>query len=148
MIIDTLQNLEKYLGLNPLFEVVAEYLKNHQLDSLETGKHPIVGEDVFVNIQQVKGKTVEEAVLETHKVMADIQIPISGDETFGYTPLSDLPEVEFDEKKDIAKYPGIASQSYVTCRPGMFVIFFPQDGHAPCISDHSELKKAIFKVKC
>jgi beta-galactosidase beta subunit len=26
-------------------------------------------------------------------------------------------------------------------------IFFPQDGHAPCISDAPEIKKAIFKVK-
>jgi beta-galactosidase beta subunit len=26
-------------------------------------------------------------------------------------------------------------------------IFFPQDGHAPCISDKAEIKKAIFKVK-
>jgi len=30
----------------------------------------------------------------------------------------------------------------------MFAVFFPQDGHAPCISQEKELKKAIFKVKC
>jgi beta-galactosidase beta subunit len=29
----------------------------------------------------------------------------------------------------------------------MMVIFFPQDGHAPCIIDEPEIKKAIFKVK-
>jgi beta-galactosidase beta subunit len=26
-------------------------------------------------------------------------------------------------------------------------IFFPQDGHAPCIIEKDEIKKAIFKVK-
>jgi beta-galactosidase beta subunit len=26
-------------------------------------------------------------------------------------------------------------------------IFFPQDGHAPCIAEEPEIKKAIFKVK-
>jgi beta-galactosidase beta subunit len=35
----------------------------------------------------------------------------------------------------------------VTVKPGQIVIFFPQDGHAPCIIDEPEIKKAIFKVK-
>ena len=29
----------------------------------------------------------------------------------------------------------------------MMAIFFPQDGHAPCITGAPEIKKAIFKVK-
>ena len=86
--------------------------------------------------------------METHRVMADIQIPLSGAETYGYIPAEDLPEADYNEVKDITKFPGVAAQSLVTCRPGMFAIFFPQDGHAPCISDQPEIKKAIFKVKC
>ncbi len=148
MIIDTLQNFEKYVCLNPLFEVVAQFLKENNLDAMETGKHPIKGDDVFVNIQVAKGKKVEEAVMETHRIMADIQIPISGEETYGYIPAENLPEAEYNEAKDITKFPGAPAQSLVTCRPGMFAIFFPQDGHAPCISQQPEIKKAIFKVKC
>ena len=148
MIIDTLQNLEKYLSLNPRFETVLQFLKDHQLDALEAGKHPILGEDVFVNIQVAKGKTPEEAVVETHRVMADIQIPLSGEETYGYIPAECLPEADYDEAKDMAKFPGVAAQSLVTCQPGMFAIFFPQDGHAPCITGQPEIRKAIFKVEC
>lgn len=148
MIIDTLQNLEKYVSLNPLFGIVVDFLKSNDLKTLEIGKHAIKGDDVFVNIQLAKGKTPEEAVVETHRVMADIQIPLSGEETYGFIPAEDLPEMEYDEAKDMAKFPGIPSQSLVTCRKGMFAIFFPQDGHAPCITRDKELKKAIFKVKC
>ena len=148
MIIDTLQNFEKYISLNPLFETVAQFLKDHPLDALEAGKHPIVGEDLFVNIQTAKGKTPEEAVMETHRVMADIQIPLSGEETYGYIPADYLPDGEYDEANDITKFPGIAAQSFVKCCPGMFAVFFPQDGHAPCISEQPEIKKAIFKVRC
>ena len=148
MIIDTLQNLEKYVSLNPLFGIVVDFLKNNDLETLEIGKHAIKGDDVFVNIQLAKGKTPEEAVVETHRVMADIQIPLSGEETYGFIPEEDLPEMEYDEAKDMAKFPGVPSQSLVTCRKGMFAIFFPQDGHAPCITRENELKKAIFKVKC
>ena len=148
MIIDTLENLEKYITLNPLFGIVVDFLKNNDLEALETGKHAIKGEDVFVNIQLAKGKKPEEAVVETHRIMADIQIPLSGEETYGYVPAEDLPDIEYDEAKDMTKFPGVPSQSLVTCRKGMFAIFFPQDGHAPCITSENELKKAIFKVKC
>ena len=145
MIIDTLDNLAKYVSLNPLFNDVVEFLKNNDLDKLEAGKTMIKGTDLFVNIQEAKGKTKEVALLETHKKMIDIQIPLSTSETFGYTPLGDLPEAEYNAEKDITKYEGPA-ETYVTCKPGEFAIFFPQDGHATCISDEPTIKKAIFKV--
>ena len=145
MVIDTLDNLEKYVSLNPLFKDVVDFVKANDLDSLEPGKYEIKGSDLFVNIQVAKGKTKEVAVLETHKKMIDIQIPLSAEETYGYTPLCNLPEAEYNSVKDITKYEG-AADIYVTCKPGEFAIFFPQDGHAPCISEEPEIKKAIFKV--
>lgn len=145
MVIDTIENLEKYASLNPLFNDVIDFIKANDLNALEAGKHFIKGSDLFVNIQCAKGKTKEEALLETHRKMIDIQIPLSTSETFGYTPLGDLPEAEYNEEKDITKYQG-AANTYVTCKPGEFAIFFPQDGHAPCISDEAEIKKAIFKI--
>lgn len=145
MIIDTIENLEKYVSLNPLFKDVIDFIANNDLNKLEDGKHIIKGSDFFVNIQVAKGKTRENALLETHKKMIDIQIPLSTSETYGYTPLKDLPESEYNAEKDITKYSG-AADTYVTCKPGEFAIFFPQDGHAPCISDMPEIKKAIFKV--
>ena len=145
MVIDTIENLEKYASLNPLFNDVIDFIKANDLNALEAGKHFIKGADLFVNIQCAKGKTKEEALLETHRKMIDIQIPLSTSETFGYTPLGDLPEAEYNEEKDITKYQG-AANTYVTCKPGEFAIFFPQDGHAPCISDEAEIKKDIFKI--
>ncbi len=120
-------------------------MKSNDLNKLSEGKHLIKGTDLFVNIQVAKGKSCESALLETHKKMIDIQIPLSTSETYGYTPLKDLPEAEYNEEKDITKYEGAAA-TYVTCKPGEFAIFFPQDGHAPCISEQAEIKKAIFKV--
>ncbi|MBQ3314002.1 MAG: YhcH/YjgK/YiaL family protein [Prevotella sp.] len=147
MIIDTIENLGKYVALNPLFADVVEFLKNNDLQTIEEGKHFIKDKDLFVNIQVAKGKTQEAAVLETHIEMIDIQIPITCEETFGYTPLCDLPDFEYNAEKDITKYGDTKAQTYVTVKPGQFVIFFPQDGHAPCIINQPEIKKAIFKVK-
>ena len=147
MIIDTLENLGKYVVLNPLFADVVEFLKEHDLNTMEAGKYPIQDKDLFLNLQVAKQRTKETAFLETHIDMIDIQIPVSCAETFGYTPLADLPEYEYDAEKDITKYGDTKAQTYVTVKPGQMVIFFPQDGHAPCIIDESEIKKAIFKVK-
>ncbi len=146
MVIDTLDNLGKYAGLNPLFADVVNFLKQNDLNTMEEGKHPIKGGDLFVNIQTAKGRSKEAAVLETHREMIDIQIPLDTDETFGYTPLCDLPDFDYNAEKDITKYGTTMAQTYVTCRPGQMAIFFPQDGHAPCISE-KDIKKAIFKVK-
>jgi YhcH/YjgK/YiaL family protein len=147
MVVDTLENLEKYVSLNPLFKDVVDFIKSNDLNALEAGKHFIKGDDLFVNITTAKGKTKDEAALEIHRKMIDIQIPLNTSETYGYTPLCDLPEGDFNTEKDICKFPGLQSQTYVTCQANMFAIFFPQDGHAPCISESAEIKKAIFKVK-
>ena len=147
MIIDKLDNLEKYVAINPLFSKVVKFLKANDLSTMADGKYEIEGQDLFVNITTTKGKAPDEAVLEAHNKMIDIQIPLTAAETYGYTQRSLLPQTEFDVEKDITMIPDLAADSYVTCQPGMMVIFFPQDGHAPCIAGVPEFKKAIFKIK-
>ena len=147
MIIDTLDNLGKYVALNPLFADVVEFLKTHDLRTMEVGKYPIKDKDLFLNLSLTKQRTKETAFLETHIDMIDIQVPITCAETFGYSPLCDLPAFEYNAEKDITKYGDTKPQTYVTVNPGQFAIFFPQDGHAPCIIEEEEIKKAIFKVK-
>ncbi|MBR3655805.1 MAG: YhcH/YjgK/YiaL family protein [Prevotella sp.] len=147
MIIDTIDNLGKYVALNPLFADVVEYLKNNDLQTMEVGKYPIKDKDLFLNLSLAKQRTKDTAFLETHINMIDIQIPITCAETFGYTPLEDLPDFEYNAEKDITKYGDTKAQTYVTVNPGQMAIFFPQDGHAPCIIEKEEIKKAIFKVK-
>lgn len=147
MIIDKIENLKNYAQVNPLFPKVVEFIQQHDLNALEPGKYEIEGKDLFVNIQMAKGRTPEAAVIETHNKMIDIQIPLSDAETFGYSQRDLLPDAEYNEEKDITKIPDMAADSYLTCQPGMMAIFFPQDGHAPCIAGVPEIKKAIFKVK-
>ena len=147
MIVDTIENLGKYVALNPLFADVVEFLKNHDLQSMEPGKYPIKDKDLFMNLQVAQQRTKDTAFLETHIEMIDIQIPITCAETFGYTPLCDLPAFDYNAEKDITKYGDTKPQTFVTVNPGQMAIFFPQDGHMPCIIDEPEIKKAIFKVK-
>ena len=56
MIIDTLDNLGKYQGINPLFADVVEFLKKNDLNVMEDVKYPIKGKDLFLNLTTDKGK--------------------------------------------------------------------------------------------
>lgn len=146
MILDTLENFGKYVSLNPLFPKVLEYLQNTDLMAQEPGCVNIDGNKLFVNHNVAKGKTVDQARMETHNAMIDIQIPLSCPEVIGYIPRQYLSRAEYDATKDITFYQDRPEQ-YITVHPGEFVIFFPEDGHAPCISPVPEYKKVIFKVK-
>ena len=110
MIIDTLENLGKYVVLNPLFAEVVEFLKSHDLLTMEQGSYPIKDKDVTLKLSLTKQRTKESAFLETHIEMIDIQVPITCAETFGYTPLCDLPAFEYDAENDIQhneQYPDV-----------------------------------------
>ena len=147
MVIDKLENFEHYVALHPLFAVVARYLKEHDLHQMETGKQMIQGEELFLNLVAAKPKSKEQAKLEAHRDYIDIQLPLSDSEVMGYTPTADCQpqDAPFDVENDIIFYEGLA-ESYIEVKPGMFAIFFPEDGHAPAITP-TGLKKAIFKVK-
>lgn len=147
MIVDRLENLEKYASLNPLFAQAIEFLKTNDLNVMEVGKTELKGKDLVVNVAQTSPKSKEQAKLETHNEFIDIQIPLSGPEIMGYTEGKDcLPtDAPYNAEKDITFFEGLAD-SYITVKPGMFAIFFPQDGHAPGITPEG-VKKIIVKVK-
>lgn len=56
MVVDTLDNLEKYVSLNPLFADVVKFIKDNDLSKLEDGKHFIKEGNLFVNITTAHGK--------------------------------------------------------------------------------------------
>ena len=146
MIIDTLDNLGKYATVNPQFAKAIEYLEATDLKAQEVGKVELQGKDLVVNFSVAKGKTKEQAMLETHRNFIDIQIPLSCTEVMGYTPACNLPDGEYNAEKDITKF-ALPSEAYIPVHPGMFAIFFPQDGHAPCITDEESIRKVVVKVR-
>lgn len=148
MVIDTFDHLEKYASLNPLFAEAIAFLKSTDLNALETGsKIELKGSDLVVNVQQTAPKSKEQAKLETHNQYVDIQIPLSGVEVMGYTAAKSCKPADamYNAEKDITFFEGLADD-YLTVKPGMFAIFFPQDGHAPGITP-TGVKKIIVKVK-
>lgn len=145
MIIDKLENIGMYASVNPLFAQAIEFLKSTDLNAHELGKVVLKEGELFVNFAAARPKTKDDAKIETHNNFIDIQIPITGTELMGYMPRTDLAEAEYNAEKDVTFYPGHATD-YLTVKPGMFAIFFPEDAHAPGVTE-VELKKVIVKVR-
>lgn len=147
MVIDTLDNIYKYEKLNSYFKQAFDYIRLLDFNNLQTGITRIAGDDLFINVTDTTLKNREEALLESHNQYIDIQIPISSIETYGWMAREKCKEISlpYSSEKDIEFYSDIASV-YFTLSPGEFVIFFPQDAHAPCIGE-GDTRKIIIKVK-
>jgi len=146
MIVENLENAEKYFDLHPAFEKAFKFLRQENLAELELKKHELDGDQLFCSIDKVQGRSRDEAKLEAHRKYIDIQYVIVGDEEMGWRPTSTCKQVaqQYDPEKDIAFF-NDEPQTWKKIPPGYFTIFFPDDAHAPVIGK-GEIHKVVFKV--
>ena len=148
MIIDSLENAEKYNSVHPLFAKAFEYLKSQDLNSIEDGKFDIA-EGIKGIMSAKPGKSEAESLekFECHKKNIDIQVCISGTEIIGWKPLAKCTSVksEYSDEKDVAFY-NDKPDMYFQLTDNQFVILFPEDVHAPMIGD-GVIKKLVLKIK-
>lgn len=146
MILDSLKNAAASALLNPRFKQAFDYIENNNLSKMEPGKIVLDGDNLYISIMEMEGKKPDVAKMEAHIKYIDIQVVLVGQETMGWTAIEHcINEIEpYNSEKDIVFYTDEPT-TYVTVNPGEFAIFFPEDGHAPAISD-GLIKKAVVKV--
>jgi len=146
MILSTLSQADRYAALHPLFPRAFDYIRDTDLLSLAPGRYPIVGEQLFVIVENVAGRAREAAKLECHRKYIDIQLVLEGVDEMGWKALADCtqPVSDYSAEKDIRFFHD-APATWIATPPGMFCIFFPEDAHAPLVSS-SNIRKAIFKA--
>ena len=147
MILDTLQNRERYYALAPRLRKAFEWLDTADIASLEVGRHDIDGDDIFVNVSELNLRPREQAALEVHNEYIDIQVVFGGVEEFGWSPRNALkmPREEFDTERDIQFFLD-TPQTFYTVRDGEFTILMSEDAHAPMLGE-GHVRKLIFKVR-
>jgi len=146
MIKDQLLNFDKYVEMNKNFKTVKDFLDKNELANLEEKVYELDGENCYAIVTSVKGKSKEEAKLEAHKKYIDIHVTLSGLDTIGWKDIKACSAllVEYDPKGEYELYNDLP-ENYISVEPGDFAVFFPEDTHAPLISDEI-VKKIVFKV--
>lgn len=146
MIIDTLENAEKYYGIHPLFKPAFEWLRNQDLATLEVGKYEIA-EGLKAAVSEKEGYSKESAKFECHNNWMDIQVALSTRETMGWSARNAVSDAagEYNPEKDVIFWndkPGM----YFDLHFGQFAVYFPEDVHAPQIGE-GVIKKLVVKIK-
>lgn len=147
MIIGSLKNTARIEASHPEVKAFFDYVKKHDMTQEALEKKILSGDDVFFIPMKLKGKKAHEALLEAHKNYLDIQLLLEGSERIGWKAMEDAEVVEtpYDEEKDIVFYAD-KSDSYIQLKPGQFAVIFPEDLHAPGVSD-GDLHKVVAKIK-
>ncbi len=149
MIIDSLSSASRYTSLHPLFAKAFEYLNTTDLSTLEDGKFEIDGDNIRGIMASKNGMTAAESIakFECHNKHIDIQVCIKGNETIGWKPRPSCisQKGEYNTEKDVLFYDD-APDTYFGLTDNQFVIFYPEDVHAPMIGE-GQVKKLVLKIK-
>jgi YhcH/YjgK/YiaL family protein len=102
MICDRIEDASTYYFLGQRFEKALRYLAENDLSNTPVGEYEIDGRNVFLKIQEYETTIPEDCKIELHRVYADVQYIISGEEEFGYIHRSSSnPGVPYDERIDM-----------------------------------------------
>lgn len=148
MIIDKIENIALYFGLNNRIEQALKYIQQTNFESIIPGRYDIDGDSVYALVSIYNTKHENESFLEAHQKYIDVQFMIEGEELMGYTALSGQQVAKaYDAANDYMLFKEKCSS--ILFKKGMFAIFFPGDLHMPGIEcDTSAMvKKVVVKVK-
>ena len=149
MIFDRLKNASQYYVLGEKIKKGFDFLINTDLKSLPDGKYEIDGNEIFANVQTLKTKAKEDKKWEVHRKYIDIQYVIKGREKMGYGILEDFKTIvsHYTPEKDLEFLDG-EKYNYIDVYEGDFVMFYPNDVHAPMlkVNNEEEIKKVIVKI--
>jgi len=119
-------------------------------ETADAGRYEVEGEQLFVLIQDVDSRTFEESRPEAHAKFADVQIPLSASERYGFSfPQPGLACTEDRlEANDVAFYERPAREFFMDIDPGSYVVFLPGELHRPCltITEKTKIRKAVIKI--
>lgn len=147
MILDSLINAPRYAQLHPRFAKAFEWIKSQNLETLEVGKYQIDGPELHASVSEKDGYSRETAKFECHNNWIDIQVCPTGKEQQGWSARERVstPAGEYNAEKDVTFYTDTPG-TYFTLQAGQFVIYWPEDVHAPQIGE-GPIKKLVVKVK-
>jgi len=147
MILDIIENSERYTSLHKGFKKAFEFLKRTDLAELSDGTYEIDSNLIYAMVSRDEGRKKEDAKLETHERYIDVQYVISGTDTMGYRAKKTCHKSndEYSQKNDVQFFED-APSSWCATSSGSFAIFFPEDAHMPLIADEM-LHKVVVKVK-
>lgn len=147
MIVTEINNLSTYVGVNPYFERLINFLKTVDLGNLPEGKIDIEGDKLFGNCFSYVADGQPGDFFETHRKYLDIHLVLENTEDMAVSSVKSATVSQpYNKEKDIELYEGKVEQ-LIHLKSGECLITFPEDLHQPKVRVNDlPLKKVVFKV--
>lgn len=153
MIYDGMEVIDRYKGFSKGLDVLIDWLAENDYRTLEAGRHEILGDKVFANVQNARTRTYGNAHYEVHHRYMDLQVDVDGNERFFVTSGPVEPCEPFDEEKD-KQYVDAAADNgdeiEGTLEKGHFALFVVGEPHMPNVicatTSPAAIKKICFKI--
>lgn len=136
--------------LNPKsWEAALKFMKESDFNSMATGKYDLADDGTFATVSDYTTKDLDTAYYEAHRKYIDIQYVPSGKEYIGLTTMENIDTITqpFDAEKDIEFFQK-PDDNMLLADANKFFVFFPSDGHKPCIKvdGNEKVRKVVVKI--
>lgn len=134
-----------------LVRQAAQFLVDAPVD-LACGDHRLDGDDLVVKVMEYSTRERPQGVLETHRLFADLQVVLAGEEILEWFDRASLQATgPYDPSKDAIFY-RIPSQvgTAVHLRPGLGALLLADDAHMGCLRGgltSQPVRKAVVKIR-
>lgn len=151
MIIADLNSLAPYKRMSKNMEIAIDYLGKIDLSSLEDGKYPVEGDDIYVVVSTYLTREHSESKYEVHRNYIDIQCLINGEELIFCNEACRMEaEGTYNTETDKLNFKDQIGEVSIHLKPGMAAIFYPNDAHKACCKlddEPKQVRKLLVKVK-
>ncbi len=148
MIWDRLSSIATYKNLWPALDTAIDFIQREDLNAIPLTKMEIAPGLVTAVRQEYASKPLADCKWEAHRLWADIQLVLAGQERFGYAPIETMTvKIPYNPAKDVEIFDGTGDLMLLA--PGRFGILLPHDVHLPgaAVEGPEPVVKIVFKVR-
>ena len=151
MIYDSVGNIDTYCDPDDAISIAVDFVNNFDT-SQPDGRYEVRGDKIFALVQTVATADASEKKFEAHDNHVDVQMVLEGQERHDVV-LLDIENLEIEKdysvEDDVMFFETPEQFSSIIMKPGMFVVYGPDDGHRPgCSIDSSQtIRKVCVKIK-
>ncbi len=147
MILDHLDRAEEYAPLHPLFKTAFAILRRLDTTALVPGDLEVGEPAISGSLAEDRGAGRENVTLEAHRRHIDLHYVIEGASEMGWAARAHCIRsgTPYDEAADAELFDNPPT-AWVTVPPKHFVIFLPDDAHAP-VAGTGTARRVILKLE-
>ena len=150
MILDRIENANQYFCMGPQWETALTAIQQYDPAKFVKGEKIMLDNGVKLLQFEPNTKARDLVKFEAHRKFADIMFFPAGEEKIAWKPTAELQNIttEYTEEMEALLATLDDDAVEIPMKPGMFIVFLPQDAHGPdiAIGEPGPVRRCVVKV--